>query len=76
MDLLPRIDDQLLKDIGVSSAGQRLRIRKRHRQTRPHCDCRSKSRERRRGDSREVPLIIGGFWERTGLFCGLVGSTA
>src|SRR5262249_15112348 len=26
-DLLPRIDDQLLKDIGVSSAGHRLRLR-------------------------------------------------
>ena len=27
IELLPRIDDQLLKDIGVSSAGHRLRIR-------------------------------------------------
>ena len=27
MDLLARIDDQLLKDIGVSSAGHRLRLR-------------------------------------------------
>ena len=26
-DLLPRIDDQLLKEIGVSSAGHRLRLR-------------------------------------------------
>src|SRR6516164_4496609 len=26
-DLLPRVDDQLLKDIGVSSAGHRLRLR-------------------------------------------------
>jgi hypothetical protein len=26
-DLLSRIDDQLLKDIGVSSAGHRLRLR-------------------------------------------------
>src|SRR5271169_5399408 len=26
-DLLPRIDDRLLKDIGVSSAGHRLRLR-------------------------------------------------
>ena len=26
-DLLPRIDDQLLKDVGVSSAGHRLRLR-------------------------------------------------
>ena len=27
MDLLTRIDDQLLKDIGVASAGHRLRLR-------------------------------------------------
>ena len=27
MELLSRLDDQLLKDIGVSSAGHRLRIR-------------------------------------------------
>ena len=27
IDLLPQVDDQLLKDIGVSSAGHRLRIR-------------------------------------------------
>ena len=27
MELLPQIDDQLLKDIGVSSAGHRLRLR-------------------------------------------------
>jgi hypothetical protein len=26
-DLLPRLDDRLLKDIGVSSAGHRLRLR-------------------------------------------------
>ena len=27
MDLLKRVDDQMLKDIGVASAGHRLRIR-------------------------------------------------
>ena len=27
LDLLSQVDDQLLKDIGVSSAGHRLRIR-------------------------------------------------
>ena len=27
MELIPQIDDQMLKDIGVSSAGHRLRIR-------------------------------------------------
>ena len=27
MDLLAQVDDQLLKDIGISSAGHRLRIR-------------------------------------------------
>jgi hypothetical protein len=27
MDLLTQVDDQMLKDIGVSSAGHRLRIR-------------------------------------------------
>jgi len=27
MDLLKQVDDQMLKDIGVSSAGHRLRIR-------------------------------------------------
>ena len=30
IDLLSQVDDQLLKDIGVSSAGHRLRIRTRY----------------------------------------------
>ena len=44
-DLLAQIDDQLLKDIGVSSAGHRLRIPQRHRQTGPRFRCRGECGE-------------------------------
>jgi hypothetical protein len=33
MDLLKQVDDQMLKDIGVASAGHRLRIRNAQRQS-------------------------------------------
>ena len=36
MDLLKDVDDQTLKDIGVTSAGHRLRLRKRSPSWRPH----------------------------------------
>jgi hypothetical protein len=35
MDLLRQVGDQILKDIGIASAGHRLRIRNAHSQGRP-----------------------------------------
>jgi hypothetical protein len=71
MDLVGQVDDQTLKDIGVSSAGHRLRIR----------NAISKLSPRATLDTREnVPTAV----ERTSaerrqltvMFCDLVGSTA
>ena len=71
MDLLGQVDDQTLKDIGVSSAGHRLRIR----------NAISKLSPKAALDTREnAPTAV----ERTSaerrqltvMFCDLVGSTA
>jgi len=70
MDLLGQVDDQTLKDIGVSSAGHRLRIR----------NAISKLRPRAALDTRENALTAAPSLEAerrqlTVMFCDLVGST-
>src|SRR5262249_7186314 len=71
IDLLSQVDDQLLKDIGVSSAGHRLRIR----------NAIAKLGAQVQSGSADVPLMTGGAAsaERrqvTVMFSDLVGSTA
>jgi class 3 adenylate cyclase/predicted ATPase len=71
MDLLGQVDDQTLKDIGVSSAGHRLRIR----------NAISKLGPRATLDTREnaptaVERASAERRQLTVLFCDLVGSTA
>ncbi len=71
MDLLGQIDDQTLKDIGVSSAGHRLRIR----------NAISKLSPRAALDTREnapspTETISAERRQLTVMFCDLVGSTA
>jgi class 3 adenylate cyclase/tetratricopeptide (TPR) repeat protein len=61
MDLLKQVDDQMLKDIGVASAGHRLRIRNAIPPTTPAHETTAASAERR---------------QLTVMFCDLVGSTA
>jgi class 3 adenylate cyclase len=62
-DLLPRLDDQLVKDIGVLSAGHRLRLRDAIAKLAPTSvpEASATSAERR---------------QLTVMFCDLVGSTA
>jgi SAM domain (Sterile alpha motif) len=71
IDLLSQVDDQLLKDIGVSSAGHRLRIR----------NAIAKLSSQVQSGSADVPLMTAGAAsaERrqvTVMFSDLVGSTA
>jgi class 3 adenylate cyclase/predicted ATPase len=73
MDLLGQVDDQILKDIGVSAAGHRLRIRnaiaKMGLPTAPDA----------RPTTANAPEILPTSVERrqlTVMFCDLVGSTA
>ena len=48
MDLLKDVDDQTLKDIGVTSAGHRLRLRNAIAKLAPHIRCQSECEQRRR----------------------------
>ena len=71
IDLLSQVDDQLLKDIGVSSAGHRLRIR----------NAIAKLGAQVQSGSADVPLMTAAAAsaERrqvTVMFSDLVGSTA
>jgi class 3 adenylate cyclase len=73
MDLLRQVGDQILKDIGIASAGHRLRIRNAHSQGRPAPPADANDNASRA--SKDVPAAA----ERrqlTGMFCDLVGSTA
>ena len=74
MDLLGQLDDQILKDIGVASAGHRLRI---------HNAVAKLATTATPDANEEVPStatrLPGGSAERrqvTVMFCDLVGSTA
>src|SRR5262252_2663374 len=64
-DLLNQVDDQLLKDIGVSSAGHRLRIRNAIAKLAPDSVAEAKA-----------PATAAERRQLTVMFCDLVGSTA
>jgi class 3 adenylate cyclase/tetratricopeptide (TPR) repeat protein len=74
MDLLTRVDDQLLKDIGVSSAGHRLRLRDAIARLAP----KSTDGANAAGavDPTEVSATFAERRQLTVMFCDLVGSTA
>jgi class 3 adenylate cyclase len=74
MDLLTRIDDQLLKEIGVSSAGHRLRLRDAIARLAP----KSTDGANAAGavDPTEVSATFAERRQLTVMFCDLVGSTA
>jgi class 3 adenylate cyclase len=73
MDLLSQVDDQMLKDIGVSSAGHRLRIRNAIAKMGSVI-----TPDVRATGATNVPAIPAASAERrylTVMFCDLVGST-
>src|SRR6202167_171603 len=73
MDLLNGVDDQILKDIGVTSAGHRLRIRNAIAKLAPTSDVRANT-----NSAIAAPEIAAPSGERrqlTVMFCDLVGST-
>src|ERR1700674_1767410 len=72
MDLLNEVDDQTLKDIGVASAGHRMRIRAAIARLAPPSDAKVSS-------AAVAPDVSAASAERrqlTVMFCDLVGSTA
>ena len=74
MDLLNGVDDQMLKDIGVTSAGHRLRIRNAIAKLAPTSDVQANS-----NSAVATPDVAAASGERrqlTVMFCDLVGSTA
>ena len=74
MELLRKVDDQTLKDIGMSSAGHRLRVRSAIAELSPSCVSRSSA-----GGSSSTTEDSRATAERrqlTVMFCDLVGSTA
>jgi class 3 adenylate cyclase len=73
-DLLVQIDDQLLKDIGVSSAGHRLRIRNAIAKLAPTSV--TQPNAARAATPAEVPATSAERRQLTVMFCDLVGSTA
>jgi class 3 adenylate cyclase len=73
-DLLSQIDDQLLKDIGVSSAGHRLRLRNAIAKLAPTSTAESNATSA--VGATEVPAPSAERRQLTVMFCDLVGSTA
>jgi class 3 adenylate cyclase len=73
-DLLPQIDDQLLKDIGVSSAGHRLRLRNASAKLAPTSI--AEANPAGAVGATEVPAPSAERRQLTVMFCDLVGSTA
>ena len=74
MDLLNGVDDQMLKDIGVTSAGHRLRIRNAIAKLARASDIEANS-----NSAVATPDVAAASGERrqlTVMFCDLVGSTA
>ena len=74
MDLLNGVDDQMLKDIGVTSAGHRLRIRNAIAKLVPTADVKANA-----NSAVAPPDVAAASGERrqlTVMFCDLVGSTA
>src|SRR5215467_10269998 len=73
-DLLTQIDDQLLKDIGVSSAGHRLRLRDAIAKLAPASIPEPYAASA--VAAAEVPASSAERRQLTVMFCDLVGSTA
>ena len=74
MDLLNGVDDQMLKDIGVTSAGHRLRLRNAIAKLAPTPDVKEKT-----NSAVAAPEVAAASAERRPLsvmFCDLIGSTA
>src|ERR1700722_15554674 len=74
MDLLKDVDDQMLKDIGVTSAGHRLRLRNAIAKLAPTPD--GPANSNKAATALEVAVASGERRQLTVMFCGLVGSTA
>jgi class 3 adenylate cyclase len=74
MELFPQIDDQLLKDIGISSAGHRLRIRNAVAKLAPAST--SEPHAASPVAAAEVSATSAERRQLTVMFCDLVGSTA
>jgi class 3 adenylate cyclase/tetratricopeptide (TPR) repeat protein len=74
IDLLGQVDDQMLKDIGVSSAGHRLRIRNAIAKLNPIV--RLAKDENGAGAASETPAASAERRQVTVMFSDLVGSTA
>src|SRR5215475_12500196 len=72
-DLLVQIDDQLLKDIGVSSAGHRLRLRNAISKLAPASIA---GTDAAAVAATEVSATAAERRQLTVMFCDLVGSTA
>ena len=73
-DLLAQIDDQMLKDIGVPSAGHRLRIRNAIAKLAltPIAEVKARSTTA----ATDASATAAERWQLTVMFCDLVGSTA
>jgi class 3 adenylate cyclase/predicted ATPase len=74
MDLLGQVDDQILKDIGVSAAGHRLRIR--NAIAKLGSVVSSDAKATAAPDVLEIRTVSAERRQLTVLFCDLVGSTA
>jgi hypothetical protein len=74
MDLLKDVDDQMLKDIGVTSAGHRLRLRNAIAKLAPTSDATANSNKA--AAALKVTAASGERRQLTVMFCDLVGSTA
>jgi class 3 adenylate cyclase len=73
-DLLAQVDDQILKDIGVSAAGHRLRIRNAIAKTGSTVTPDAKATTAT--NAPEIPATTAERRQLTVMFCDLVGSTA
>ena len=74
MDLLGQVDDQILKDIGVSAAGHRLRIR--NAIAKMGLVVTPDAKALAAADAPETPAASAERRQLTVMFCDLVGSTA
>jgi class 3 adenylate cyclase len=74
MDLLKDVDEQTLKDIGVTSAGHRLRLRNAIAKLAPTSDVEANANSA--VAALEVAAAGGERRQLTVMFCDLVGSTA
>ena len=73
-DLLKQVDDQILKDIGVSAAGHRLRIRNAIAKMGSAVTAETKAAAA--GSAPEIPATSVERRQLTVMSCDLVGSTA